>query len=185
MIRKIWKTRLMDGKTSSSLLYKKEDMKSLFLVIALLFCMFIRLEIMNSFFASCLLLFGICTLLLLLLTDQEKPFCIVEVPQDGQPIVFKYRNNDLYLYKPDYAEEEELVSSMLFLLFVECKDVYHFSFRNKVYGDQCKRYSIVLLSDLSYRVNWCLLLMKVVCTKSVSNCHVLFPMSFGSMVILW
>ena len=28
---------------------------------------------------------------------------------EGKPIVFKYRNYDLYLYKPDYEGEEELV----------------------------------------------------------------------------
>ena len=40
--------------------------------------------------------------------EYGKPFCIGERQSEGKPIVFKYRNYDLYLYKPDYEGEEEL-----------------------------------------------------------------------------
>ena len=43
---------------------------------------------------------------------QGKPFCIGERQTEGKPIVFKYRNYDLFLYKPDYEGEEELVSTV-------------------------------------------------------------------------
>ena len=56
---------------------------------------------------------------------------------DGQPIVFKYRNNDLYLYKPDYSEEEDLVVIDFIELSLECKALYCFSFRKKIYGVKC------------------------------------------------
>lgn len=66
-------------------------------------------ESTTRLFTGSLLLLGVCRIADEICDTQGKPFCIGERQSEGKPIVFKYRNYDLYLYKPDYEGEEELV----------------------------------------------------------------------------
>ncbi|KAM7455510.1 hypothetical protein BLSTO_03732 [Blastocystis sp. subtype 1] len=49
-----------------------------------------------------------CTQALYFFLEHDKPFCIVEKPTEGLPIVYKYRNYDLFMYKPDYDKSDDL-----------------------------------------------------------------------------
>ena len=78
--------------------------------------------------------------------SQGKPFCVTEKQVDGKPIVFNYRNYDLFLYKPDYDDEDELVESASKSLYLECTDFYHFAFGIEIHGSKCQGYCIFLMS---------------------------------------